>query len=92
MRANPDTFASFAELGFKRLVPVVPVDAVVSANSTLAKRLGTRMMAYPKFAFGFWGLALTRLRAGDFVYPKLMAWEGAFGVVPPECEGIVPVR
>lgn len=32
---------------------------------------------------------LTRLRAGDFVYPKLMAWEGAFGVVPPACDGCV---
>jgi type I restriction enzyme S subunit len=32
---------------------------------------------------------LTRLRAGDFVYPKLMAWEGALGIVPPECEGLV---
>lgn len=32
---------------------------------------------------------LTRLRAGDFVYPKLMAWEGAFGVVPQECDGCV---
>lgn len=32
---------------------------------------------------------LTRLRAGDFVYPKLMAWEGALGVVPPECDGCV---
>ncbi len=36
--------------------------------------------AYPK---------LTRLRTGDFVYPKLMAWEGAFGVVPRECDGLV---
>jgi type I restriction enzyme, S subunit len=32
---------------------------------------------------------LTRLRAGDFTYPKLMAWEGALGVVPPECDGLV---
>lgn len=32
---------------------------------------------------------LTRLRTGDFVYPKLMAWEGALGVVPPECDGLV---
>lgn len=32
---------------------------------------------------------LTRLRTGDFVYPKLMAWEGAPGVVPPECDGLV---
>jgi hypothetical protein len=32
---------------------------------------------------------LTRVNAGDFVYPKLMAWEGALGVVPPECDGCV---
>jgi type I restriction enzyme, S subunit len=32
---------------------------------------------------------LTRLQAGNFVYPKLMAWEGALGVVPPECDGFV---
>lgn len=32
---------------------------------------------------------LTKLRAGDFVYPKLMAWEGALAVVPPECDGCV---
>jgi type I restriction enzyme S subunit len=32
---------------------------------------------------------LTRLHVGDFVYPKLMAWEGALGVVPPECDGCV---
>jgi type I restriction enzyme, S subunit len=30
---------------------------------------------------------VTQLRTGDFVYPKLMAWEGAFGVVPDECDG-----
>jgi type I restriction enzyme, S subunit len=32
---------------------------------------------------------LTRLRAGNFVYPKLMAWEGAFGLVPQDCDGLV---
>jgi type I restriction enzyme S subunit len=32
---------------------------------------------------------LTTLRAGDFTYPKLMAWEGAYGIVPPECDGTV---
>lgn len=29
---------------------------------------------------------LTKLRANEFVYPKLMAWEGALGVVPPSCD------
>ena len=32
---------------------------------------------------------LTRLHAGDFVYPKLMAWEGALAIVPEECDGCV---
>lgn len=32
---------------------------------------------------------LTRLRAGNFIYPKLMAWEGALGIVPAECDGCV---
>jgi type I restriction enzyme S subunit len=32
---------------------------------------------------------LTRLHRGEFVYPKLMAWEGALGVVPPELDGCV---
>jgi type I restriction enzyme S subunit len=32
---------------------------------------------------------LSRLRVGDFVYPKLMAWEGAFGVTPADCAGCV---
>lgn len=31
---------------------------------------------------------LTQLKTGNFVYPKLMAWEGALGVVPPECNGL----
>ena len=30
---------------------------------------------------------LTRIRAGEFIYPKLMAWEGALGIVPNECDG-----
>ncbi|MEF8760396.1 MAG: restriction endonuclease subunit S [Candidatus Accumulibacter sp. UW25] len=32
---------------------------------------------------------LSTVRAGDFTYPKLMAWEGALGVVPHECDGRV---
>lgn len=32
---------------------------------------------------------LTRLQRGNFTYPKLMAWEGAFAIVPSDCEGLV---
>jgi len=45
-----------------------------------ASRKSGMDFAYPR---------LTRLKAGNFVYPKLMAWEGALGVVPHECAGCV---
>lgn len=32
---------------------------------------------------------LSAVRSCDFIYPKLMAWEGALGIVPPECDGMV---
>lgn len=32
---------------------------------------------------------LSTVHVGDFTYPKLMAWEGALGVVPPQCDGMV---
>jgi len=31
---------------------------------------------------------LTQIKAGEFIYPKLMAWEGALAVVPIECDGL----
>jgi type I restriction enzyme S subunit len=31
---------------------------------------------------------LTKISAGEFIYPKLMAWEGALGAVPVECDGL----
>lgn len=43
------------------------------------RKLGAEF-AYPR---------LTRIHTGEFVYPKLMAWEGALGIVPPECDGCV---
>lgn len=45
--------------------------------------------ATPKTGMEFAYPRLTTLHAGNFVYPKLMAWEGALGIVPSECEGCV---
>jgi type I restriction enzyme, S subunit len=78
----------------RELVCLRPPDVVVQASETyqfagvycfgrgvFRSQAKTGMdFAYPR---------LTRLSAGNFVYPKLMAWEGAFGVVPPECDGCV---
>lgn len=38
---QPTTFREFVSLGYRRLVPIVPPDAQISANSSLAKRVGT---------------------------------------------------
>jgi type I restriction enzyme S subunit len=43
------------------------------------RKMGSEF-AYPR---------LTRLHARNFVYPKLMAWEGALGMVPPNCDRLV---
>lgn len=32
---------------------------------------------------------LRRLKTRDFIYPKLMAWEGAFGMIPDSLDGTV---
>src|SRR5690349_1410859 len=32
---------------------------------------------------------IQRIREGDFVYCKIMAWEGAFGIVPKEADQCV---
>jgi type I restriction enzyme S subunit len=78
----------------RELVKLRPPDVTVRADETYqfagvycfgrgvfkgARKSGMDF-AYPR---------LTRLRAGEFVYPKLMAWEGALGIVPPECDGCV---
>jgi type I restriction enzyme S subunit len=42
-----------------------------------------------KYGYEFAYRALTRLHEGDFVYPKLMAWEGALGAVGTECDNLV---
>lgn len=32
---------------------------------------------------------IQRIRSGEFIYCKIMAWEGAFGVAPPETDNCV---
>ena len=43
------------------------------------RKLGS-MFALPK---------VQRIRAGDFIYCKIMAWEGAFGIAPAEADNCV---
>lgn len=92
LRALVRTDASAARLG--QLLTQRPVDVQVQKTSHYqfagvysfgrgvfrGQRKAGSDFAYPR---------LTTLHAGDFTYPKLMAWEGGFGIVPPECDGCV---
>jgi type I restriction enzyme S subunit len=76
------------------LVKLLPPDVCVQANETYPFAgvycFGRGVFkAHDKSGMDFAYPRLTRLKTGNFVYPKLMAWEGAFGVVPPECDGCV---
>src|SRR5947209_3135167 len=42
-----------------------------------------------KFGSTFALPKIQRIREGDFVYCKIMAWEGAFGLVPKEADNCV---
>ncbi|MBB6219948.1 restriction endonuclease subunit S [Rhizobium leguminosarum] len=44
--------------------------------------------SYKKRGAEFSYKTLSKVNAGDFIYPKLMAWEGALGIVPKDCDGL----
>jgi type I restriction enzyme S subunit len=78
----------------RELVKLRPPDVTVRADETYqfagAYCFGRGVFkGARKSGMDFAYSRLTRLRAGEFVYPKLMAWEGALGIVPPECDGCV---
>ena len=78
----------------RELVTLRPPDVTVRADATYEFAgvycFGRGVFrAGRKSGMGFAYTRLTTLKAGNFVYPKLMAWEGALGVVPPECDGCV---
>ena len=78
----------------RELVKLLPPDVVAQANETYPFAgvycFGRGVFkAHDKSGMDFAYPRLTRLKTGNFVYPKLMAWEGAFGVVTPECDGCV---
>lgn len=50
---------------------------------------GGAFVAQKKNGLEFAYKRLTQLQTNDFTYPKLMAWEGAFAIIPTECDGLV---
>ena len=78
-----------SELLFQRQ-PDVAVDATVQYRFAGVYSFGRGVFASSvKMGSEFAYDRLSTVKAGDFTYPKLMAWEGALGVVPAECDGMV---
>lgn len=70
--------------------PDVPVDGTAEYHFAGVYSFGRGVFASAvKMGSEFAYERLSTVRAGDFIYPKLMAWEGALGVVPPECDRMV---
>lgn len=70
--------------------PDVTVDGTVQYRFAGVYSFGRGVFpSVVKTGGGFAYERLSTVRAGDFTYPKLMAWEGALGVVPLECDGMV---
>jgi type I restriction enzyme S subunit len=70
--------------------PDVAVDATVQYRFDGVYSFGRGVFASAiKMGSEFAYERLSTVRAGDFTYPKLMAWEGALGIVPAECDGMV---
>jgi type I restriction enzyme S subunit len=89
---NPSD-GSITPTAMRKLVKLRDADVVVEATSTyhFAGVYCFGRGVFPgqqKSGSEFSYRALTRLRKGDFVYPKLMAWEGALGTVPDACDGL----
>lgn len=87
--AEPTEYISMRELVSLR-PPDVHVDPSEKYHFAGVYSFGRGVfIGQSKFGADFAYPKLTRLRSGDFTYPKLMAWEGALGVVPSECDGLV---
>jgi len=76
----------------RQLVTLRPPDTKVESDQTYdfagVYSFGRGVFrSVTKSGLDFAYASLTQVRAGEFTYPKLMAWEGALGVVPPECNG-----
>ena len=89
-----ESFASSTKTPMRDLVRLREPDVVVRSDEKYqfagvycfgrgvfkGQQKSGKEFAYPR---------LTRLQTGNFVYPKLMAWEGAFGIVPADCDALV---
>lgn len=73
----------YARNGAMGLVPPAVDGALVTNHFPLFGLDEQRLRTGMEFSYR----RLTKLRTGNFLYPKLMAWESTLGVVPPACDG-----
>jgi len=89
---DPRNYTGGQRVPMRELVTWRPPDVVVRENESylFAGVYSFGRGVFRKEAVSGMNFAydrLTRVRSGEFTYPKLMAWEGALGVVPDDCDG-----
>lgn len=53
----------------------------------MRSRIGGPFLRETKLGSEISAASLNQVRAGDFIYSRLFAWQGSFGVVPPHLDG-----
>lgn len=53
----------------------------------MRSRIGGPFVRETKLGSEISAAKLNRVRAGDFIYSRLFAWQGSFGIVPPQMDG-----
>ena len=87
-----DTSSPHPQLPFGRIARQLKLDTLVEPDSEYQfagiYSFGRGMFrSEKKLGSEFSYKQLSRVKKNNFVYPKLMAWEGALAVVPDKCDG-----
>ncbi len=53
----------------------------------MRSQIGGPFLRETKFGSELSATKLNKVRTGDFIYSRLFAWQGSFGVIPPELDG-----
>jgi type I restriction enzyme, S subunit len=77
-------FSEFAT-PIDRFEPVVPTSEYRLLG--MRSRAEGPFLRETKFGTDISASRLNRVRAGDFIYSRLFAWQGSFGVIPPALDG-----
>lgn len=71
-----------------------PINRKINVNPTklyrllgMRSRIGGPFLRETKLGSEISASTLNRVKTGDFIYSRLFAWQGSFGVIPPQLDG-----